>query len=525
MAEREEVGRMRALAVAAALLIAGSARAQVAVTTYHNDAARTGQNLQETALTPASVATGGFRKKFHYHVDGYVYGQPLYLPGVTIPEKGVHDVVYVVTEHDSVYAFDAHTNAGPNHQPLWKMVADRRAGVRPVPSRDTGCDDLVPEIGITSTPVIDQTTGTIYVVTKTKEHGAYFHRLHALDVGSGAEKFGGPVTIEATVPGTGDGSSGGVLAFDPLRQHQRAGLLLANGTVYIGWASHCTVGPYHGWVMGYDAATLAQVAVFNTTPDGQRGGVWMGGGGPAADASGNVYLATGNGTFDAGTGGKDYGDTILKLDATLGVVDWFTPYNQILLDLGDGDLGSGGTMLLPAQPGPHPDLLLQASKAGKIYLVDRDAMGHFNASDDSQIVQSLSGALGGYAFDTPAYWNGRVYYNAQDSDLRAFTLADGLLVTPPESQSGQIFGPKGATPSISANGDADAVVWAIERTGSKAHAILHAYDALDLGTDLWNSERNHHDRPGRGVKFAVPTVADGTVFVGAVKRLTVYGLP
>src|SRR5262249_20447924 len=318
----------------------------VSVSTYHNDNARLGLNAQEKQLTLANVNPNQFGKLFSQPVDGFVYAQPLYLPNVNIPGKGIHNVVYVATEHDSVYAFDADGNGGINGHPLWaSKFVDPAAGILTVLSQDVHCRDIYPEIGITGTPVIDTASATLYLVTKEKHNGHLFvQRLHALDVSTGTEKFGGPVDINATVPGTSDGSSGGQVAFDPLRNNQRPGLLLSNGYVYISWASHCDNGPYHGWVMAYDAHSLTQVAVWNATANGGLGGVWQAGGAPAADATGIVFLATGNGTFDADTGGLDFGDSLLKLGLPAGgqlpVLDYFTPADQADMNAQDADLGS-----------------------------------------------------------------------------------------------------------------------------------------------------------------------------------------
>ncbi len=504
------------------------AAAQVDVLTYHNDLARTGQNLLETALTPATVSPATFGRVFTRVVDGFVYAQPLIVTGLAIPGKGTHDVVFVATENDTVYAFDA---TGTLKRSLWKRrLTVTRTGGRAVKSKEVGCDDLVPKIGVTSTPVIDRASGTLYVVAKTKERGAgnFVQRLHALDLATGAEKLGGPVVISASVPGSGDGSENGLIAFDPLRQHQRSSLALVNGVVYISSAAHCDIGPYHGWILGYDAATLGQVSAFVTTPAGGLGGVWQSGGAPAADDAGNLYVETGNGTFDAQNGGNDYGDTLLKLSTTSGlsVADYFTPFNEDALNAVDNDFGSGAPLLLPDQPGLHPHLAVACGKEGTIYVVDRDDMGHFHAGDDSQIVQSLPSAIGG-TWSVPAYWNDTVYYSGSDDVLKAFALSGGLLSTTPVAQSSDGFGFPGATPSISANGSSDGIVWTLQTDGfaDGNPAVLHAYAAADVSQSLYASNQNgRHDVLGKAVKFAVPTVANGKVYVGAQKRLAVYGL-
>ncbi|MGA2133348.1 MAG: pyrrolo-quinoline quinone [Bryobacteraceae bacterium] len=507
--------------------------AQVSVTTYHNDIERSGLNAHETVLNPANVNASSFGRRFVQPVDGYIYAQPLYVPSVGFA-GGTHNVVYVATEHDSVYAFDADNNSGANAQPLWHVSFIDPPDVTTVNSTtDAGCGDLVPEIGITGTPVIDPTTGTLYVVANTKEGTHYFQRLHALDITTGAEKFGGPVVIRGTVNGNGDGSSGGQVSFDPLKQNQRPGLLLRNGALYIMSASHCDIGPYHAWVFAYSASTLQLGAIWVSTPNGSDGGVWQGGGAPAAD-SGGIYFATGNGTFDVDKGGNDWGDTIIKLGAPSGgrmpVLTSFTPFNQDVMADDDVDLGSGGAMLLPDLPAgsPHPHLLVQSGKFGNIYLVDRDSMGGYNSSTDD-IVQELDGANGGI-WGMPAYWNNNVYYGGQYDNLKAFSFnagGSGLLSTSATSYSPESFAFPGVTPSVSSNGTSNAIVWAVETDayGSEGSAILYAYDATNLANELYNSTQNgSRDTPGPAVKFSAVTIARGKVYVPTATQLAVYGL-
>ncbi len=523
-----------AAAVLALVLRGGTADADWL--TYRSDNLRTGLDGAETVLNTSDVNVNSFGKLFEHAVDGYVYAQPLVLSGVSIPGNGVHDVLFVATEHDSVYAFDADDASGGNANPLWQVsFIDPANNVRTVSSSEVSCGDLVPEIGITSTPVIDPATGTIYVEAKTSEgpvgSPTYVQRLHALDVATGAEKFGGPVVIDAVVDGTGDGNDGnGHVPFNSLRQMNRSGLLLSNGVVYLGFASHCDIGPYHGWVLGYDAASLAQVAVYNTTPDGGLGGVWMAGDGLAADASGNIYYSTGNGTYDLSTPHPNYGDSVQKLSGAGGtpipVLDYFTPYNQDVLNQNDWDLGSGGVLLLPDQPGTYPHLLVTAGKEGKIYLIDRDDMGQYNPNAD-QCLQTLPGAIGGGAGDgswtTPAYFGGAVYYGASDDVLKAFSLSNGLLSTSPATESAEAFAWPGASPVVSANGSTEGIVWALQKASP---AVLHAYDASDLAIELYNSNQaaSGRDHPGPGVKFAAPAVANGKVYVGTQGAVDVYGL-
>jgi hypothetical protein len=503
------------------------------VLTYHNDNARDGQNLAETTLTPANVKHPQFKRLFSDAVDGFIYAQPLYVPDVSISGRGTHNVVFVATENDSVYAFDAETAESP----LWHTsFIDPSAGITTMPSSDAKCPANGPQFGITATPVIDAASGTIYVVANTKENGKYFQRLHALDISTGTEKFGGPVTLEASVRGTGEGGTGGVISFDPLQQHIRPGLLLANGLVYITSASHCDHDPWHGWVLAYNATSLARVAVLNTTPDAGRGGIWMSGGGPAADSDGNIFLATGNGTFDVNSGGVDYGDSYLKLNGTsLAVSDYFTPFNQATLNGLDLDLGSGGVLILPAQPGPHPDLLVGAGKGETIYLVNRDDMGRFGPSGDMvvQEIRNGAGASGcsaataaGCVFDTAAYWQGKVYFAGHNDALKAFQLKNGLLGTTPVSKSTATFGIFGAVPAISANGATNGIVWVLDTSAlPNGQAVLRAYNANNLSTELYDSNQaGTADQPGGAVRFSVPTIANGKVYVGTHTQLSVYGL-
>jgi hypothetical protein len=497
------------------------------VLTWHNDNARDGLNPNETILTPANVSPTTFGKLFTYPVDGYVYAQPLYMANVPIAGQGIHNVVFVATEHDSVYAFDAD---GLNPTPLWHTsFIDPMHGITTVASGDVNTGDIVPEIGITGTPVINPNNNMLYVVAKTKEmvngNATFVQRLHVLDITTGLESPLGPVVISAQVPGTGDGSAGGMVAFNPLTENQRSALLLSRNIVYIAWASHGDNGPYHGWVMGYNATTLLQVSVFNTTPNGGLGGVWMSGAGPAADANGNIYFATGNGSFDGQNSGSDFGDSILKLSTKRGLnlADYFTPFNQNNLNAGDVDLGSGGVMLLPDQTGTHPHLLVLEGKEGKIYLVDRDNMGKFNAGTDN-VVQVVPGVVNG-TWSTPAYFNGEVYYNGIDDALKALSVSVGLLGTTPLSQATVGFGYPGATPSISSNARANGIVWTLQTDayGSNGPAVLHAYDATDVSHELYNSSLSATDQLGGAVKFSVPTVANGRVFVGTSNSLSIFG--
>jgi len=506
-----------------------------AVVTYHNDNYRSGGNTNETLLTPSNVKVQTFGKRSVFSVQGYVYAQPLYVPGVNI--SGVlHNVLYVVTEHDQAYAFDV--NSG---QQLWQanfLASSGNITISSVSSGDVSCNDMVPEIGITGTPVIDTSTGTLYLVTKTKEYNSqtkqttFYQTLHALDITTGADKVA-PQRITAQTQGTGDGSSGGILTFDPLKEGQRSALLLQKGQVFIAWSSHCDNNPYHGYIMAYDEATLAQNGVFVTSPNGYRGGFWSSGAGPAADAGGAIYHPTGNGDFTANNGGLDYGDTVLRLawsssGKSFSVADYFTPWDQHQLDNNDNDVGSGGVMLLPNQPGTtYPHLLLMAGKKGDIYLISRDNMGHWNPNgNDNQIVQSLPNAVGG-VWGAPAFWNDNIYFGGIGDHLKAFAFdpVAQLISSSPTSSSPQSFGYPGPTPSVSSNGNTNAIVWIAQDDGySSGKAILHAYDATNLSKELYNSSQNSsRDSAGLAAKFTVPTVADGLVFVGTLNEVDMYG--
>jgi hypothetical protein len=515
--------------------LAGYSAAQTSVTTYHNNKQRTGANILETTLTPSNVNSSTFGKLFSQPVDGFVHAQPLYVPNVSIPGKGVHNVIYVATMNDSVYAFDADSKAGSNAKPLWQAsFINTLIGITPIPSVDIACGDLItPKIGIMSTPVIDLVGGTLYVVARTKESGEYVQRLHALDITTGAEKFGGPTVIAATVQGTGTGSVDGLITFDPKIQNQRAALLLQNGLVYIAWGSHCDQGAFHGWLMGYDYKALVPRVVWMTTPNGTDGAIWESGSGPAADTK-SVYIPVANGTFDASTGGNDYGQTLVKLSApnlgVLSVEDYFTPFNGPNLNKGDWDLGSGGAMLLSDQPlGPHLHLLIQGDKRGNIYLVDRDNMGQFNPLNNHQIVQSLPLATKGM-WNSPAWWSNHIYFGGAGDTLKAFALnpVKGLMAPVPTSQTTKTFNYPGTTPSVSANQTSNAILWAVDNSLFKApygNAVLYAYDATNLANELYDSNQNLvRDNPGLAVKFTVPTIANGKVYVGTRNRISVYGL-
>ena len=491
------------------------------VVTQHNDNYRTGAQTSETVLTPANVNSAVFGLLTTYAVDGYVYAQPLYVPSVSVPGLGYRNLVFVATEHDSVYAFDADARS---NAPIWQQsFIDPDHGITTASTPPgSGLDN---ESGITSTPVIDVASGTIYVVAATNDNGTTHHRLHALDIATGADKFGGPVIISATVAGTGDASVNGQITFDAAQHLQRPALLLANGSVYIAFGSYDDRNPYHGWVFQYSASTLAQVAVFNDTPNGSQGGVWMSGGGMSADVSGNVYVSIGNGTTDGQTGGVDWGDAVVKFPASgLTISDYFIPYNYADLQTLDYDLGSGSVMLLPdGQPGPNPNLAIAGRKGGALYLLNRDSLGHFQSGSDSQIVQELNDVTGDLR-SSPAFWNGYVYIGGMNDSMKALQLQNGQLTTSPTSQTVTFFAAPGPpTPAISSNGTSDGIAWALEY--STGNEVLHAYDAADLNTELYNSLlQGTRDFLGMGTKFAVPTIADGKVFVGTAQSLAIFGL-
>ena len=500
--------------------------------TYHFDNSRTGLNPKETILTTANVNSTKFGKLNLLSLDGLVDAEPLYLSAVTINGQ-THNVLYVVTEHDSVYAFDA-----DNGTQLWKVSA---MGSGETTSDDHGCGQITPEIGITATPVIDRrqgANGTIFVVAMTKDSGgAYHQRLHALDVTTGAETSGSPTEITGTYPGTGDNSSGGNVVFDPAKYAERAGLLLTNSTLYLAWTSHCDARPYTGWVMAYGESSLKQTAILNMTPNGNEGSVWMAGDGLAADSVGNIYFLDANGTLDAKdtvTGfpvNNDYGNAMIKLstaNGSLTVDDFFETYNSINESDNDVDLGSGGSLLLPDlfdSKGTVHHLIVGAGKDSNIYVGDRDNLGKYNSANNNALYQELTDALPNGAWSMPAYFNDTVYYGGVSDNLKAFTITNAMLGTTPSSKSATTFGYPGATPSVSANGTSDGIVWALESSTGKT-AVLHAYDATDLTKELYNSTQaaGNRDGFGTGNKFITPMIINGKVYVGTPSGVAIFGL-
>ncbi len=509
----------------------------VGVLTGRADNGRTGQNTNETMLTPANVNSNSFGRIFSYTVDGCVLGQPLIMPNVTIPGQGAHNVAFVATMHDSVYAFDADSNAGPNAAPLWQVsFINPSAGITTMQSAtdlqaSSSPGFYGPEVGISGTPVIDVLTGTLYVEAKTKEVTGnltnFVHRVHALDVTTGAEKFGGPVVVSGTVSGIGDGFTGnGTLDFNSYKHMNRPALLLMNGILCVSFTGHQDFPPYHGWVFTYDAYTLQPLGVYNTTPNGAAGGIWQATSGPAGDAAGNIYFESGNGSFDATHG--NMGDAVVKLSTAggLNLADYFAPASQLNLNLQDLDIGSAGVMLLPDAAGSanHPHLMVAGSKTGVFWLLDRDNLGQFNAGGDTQIVQEISGATGGM-WVTPAYFNGQIYYSATGDYVKGFAISNAVINTTPLSQSTATIGYPGQSLMVSANGVANGIVWGLQTSGAQSSpAVLHAYNATNLAVELYNSSQNaSRDNPGNAVRYTMPTIANGKVYVGTVSSLSVFG--
>jgi hypothetical protein len=501
----------------------------VQVLTYHDDNTREGQNTQETVLTPTNVTSSTFGKVGFYSADGKVDAEPLYLPGVMIGGAS-HNVLYVVTEHDSAYAFDADSGTV-----LWHVST---LGTGETTSDDRGCGQVTPEIGMTSTPVIDPKAGahgTVYMVAASKDSsGNYHQRLHALDLTTGAEQTGSPVTIQATYPSMGPESSNGQVVFDPKQYNERAGLLLLNAVVYLGWSSHCDYEPYTGWLMGYNESSLAQTSVLNLTPNGSEGSIWQSGAGLAADSSGNIYFLDANGSFGTTLNASgqpangDYGNAFMKVSTTgnkLAAADYFTMSNTVAESNADEDLGSGGAMLLPDETdasGTVRHLAVGAGKDANIYVVDRDNMGKFNSGGNT-IYQELGGALSGQEFGMPAYWNNTVYYGGVSDSIRAYPISQAKLATSPSSKTTHQFPYPGATPSVSSNGTSNGIVWAVDNSNP---AALYAYDATNLTHELYDSNQAaaSRDQFGPGNKYITPMIVNGKVYVGTTNGVAVFGL-
>ena len=482
------------------------------------------------ALSPANVNQATFGKLGEFAVDGLVDAQPLLLSGLAVPGKGNKNVLYAVTEHDSIYAFDVDSIGFTGASVLWQATALLSGETT---SDNRGCGQVTPEIGITSTPVIDRSRNAIYLIAMSKDSkGNYYQRLHALDLTSGKELFGGPVAIQATFPGTGDNSSNGNLVFDPKQYKERPALLQVGGTLYTMWSSHCDFRPYTSWIMAYSADTLAQTSVLNLVPNGSAGAIWMAGTAPAADASGNIYTILGNGDFDTTLDAQgfpsnsDCGNCYVKITSTppLTLLDYFTPLNTVSESSGDVDFGSGGPLLLPDVvdgTGKARHLAVGSGKDANIYVLDRDNMGKFNGGAD-KIYQLIAGQLSGGVYSKPSYFNGTVYYGAVNDTIKAFPITNGLLATSPSSHSAHSFAYPGATPSISASGTANGIVWVVE---NGAPAVLHAYDASNLSSELYNSSQAANGRDQfSSNKFITPVVANGRVYVGTSKSVAVFGL-
>jgi hypothetical protein len=497
------------------------------VTTYHNDLSRDGVNAQEYALTTSNVTTSTFGKLFSCTADGAIYAQPLWVANVSIG-GGTHNVIVAATMHDSVYVFDADANPCVTYWNMNLIPAGETYGSY----ADVGSADIYPDIGILGTPVVDPASSTVYVVTKTKNSGTttYHQRVHALSLINGSEKFSGPVDITSaiTVPGAGDDSSGGNVAFNVLTENQRPGLALVNGVVYVSWASHGDNDPYHGWIIGFTAGNLAQAPVlFNDSPNGGQGGIWMSGGAPSADSANNLYVISGNGSFDGVT---DFGMSFMKLGTSGGitVADFFSPLNESSLSAGDQDFGSGGAAILVDQPGgPVPHLVIGGGKDQNLFLLNRDGMGGFSSSTNN-VVQTVP--FGNGIFATAAFWQNTLYL-AGSSTLKAFAFnaGSGQFNLTPSSQSTATYGFPGCSPSVSSSGTTNGIVWAMStnafgtsngtvNSGGAAAGptILHAYDATNLNSELWNSTQasGGRDTAGNAVKFTLPTVANGKVYIG-----------
>jgi hypothetical protein len=531
----------------AAVLLAASPVLATDVLTFHNNPARTGLNDHETTLTPANVNQDTFGLLFNLPVDGKVDAQPLYVSSVPIRGVGRKNIVVVATEHDSVYTFDADSGGAPYwHVSL--LVGNE------VPSDNRGCDQVTPEIGITATPVIIRESGnpgTVYLVAMSKstekKTTVYHQRLHALSLTDGSEMTGSPVEVEASFLGKGPGNNGGRhVIFNPANYKERAALLLHNNIVYTAWASHCDIAPYTGWIIGYHVHSLARVRVLDVDPngepespflpDGSGNSFWGSGAGLSVDNNGYLYGLTANGPFGEPSPNGfpkngDYGDTFLKLSSqNFNVVDYFTPYDQAQEAATDTDLGSGGTLILPnmtTASGEMVHLAVGAGKDGNIYVVDRNRMGKINlkTSDNSNIYQEVQNALGGAIFGSPAYFNGYLFYGAVNATLKRFTFHDGLLSTSATSATTNSFGYPGTTPSISSAGTDSGIVWAYENASS-GNAVLHAYNAVDLTQEIYNSTQaaNNRDTFGAGNEFIVPTICNGRVFVASTNSVGVFGL-
>jgi hypothetical protein len=514
--------RIARLAVVSFLFSFGLAVAwgQNDVLTQHNDNTRAGLNANETRLTPSNVTTTTFGKLFTHSVDGIIVGQPLYASNVLMNDGQTHNVVYVATQHNTVYAFDADNTQGGNASPLWSASLNNGGTTDPI--ADFGCTGThYTEIGIMGTPVIDPGKTTLYVVAKTLTGTVRNFSLHALDITTGSERLGGPVIITGSAP-----SSNGSGTFNPIYQMQRPALLLQNSVVYIAFGGNgCDQYAYNGWMFAYNSQTLQQESAFLVTPNGSRGSIWQGGSGPAVDASGNIYVAIANGDYDGPNGQSDYGDSILKMGwngNTFGVLDFFTPFNQQQLAQQDLDLGSSGPLVLPDQPGLYPHELIAGGKQGTVYLINRDNEGQFNANTDN-VIQSVPGAVASELAGVPSYWNGNVYVGGDVDYIKQFSLVNGLLTQQPVSQTTVLFGGAGpASTSVTSNGNTSGILWAIRHT----NPALFAFDATNIAHEFYDSTQalQARDKMVPVTRFVTPTISNGKVFVGGTAALEVYGL-
>ena len=545
----ERFVRLLVLVVASPCFLVAALSAQiptaVPVLTWRYDLTHSGQNTSETALTPTNVNPDTFGKLFSLSVDSTTYAQPLYVPGLKMSDGETHNVLFVATSNDSVYAFDADSNGGTNAQPIWKislLTADHGAGAgaAAVPWQDTGSPDVAPTVGITGTPTIDPATNTMYLVANTKENGTYFSRLHAIDIVTGAERPNSPANITATVAGTGNGSSGGQLAFSPLWENQRTALDLYNGYVYFGYGAHGDNGPWHGWLFAYNASTLAQSAVLCLSPNGSGAGLWASGAGLPIDndaAGGRMFVVTGNGThstyppFDLNT---EFGESVVNLslaNGSLTPTDAFTPFNYQILNDHDWDLGSGGILMIPDQQGTHPHVLVVAGKEGRIIVLNRDNLGGYaaGASSNTNALQDISTAIPqakGF-WSTPAYWNGNVYLWAENNVPMLFKMNTGVMETDPDSKSDITSAFPDPSFSISSNGTQNGVAWAVrsDQFNTNGAAVLYAWDANDLTKTIYESDSNAtRDAAGAANKFSIPLVTNGKVYVAENGEVDVYGL-
>jgi hypothetical protein len=521
---------------------------------WKGDSSTAGLYSNETTLTPTSVNVSQFGKLGSFQADGIVMAQPLYVSGLDTGAAGTHNVVILATEHASVYAIDADN---PGAGTLWERhYVDPTNGITTMPDSFGGRTTLGGEVGITGTPYIDATTGTLYFVTTLARNGVPEQWLRALDVRTGKDSGPGSMQVQTSVAGDGRGSVNGQIAFDPSNQNQRVALTKVSGAIIVAWGSFSDWGVYHGWLMAFDPATLKLLAVFNPTPQfqsvdsasgpsdyGGGGAFWQGGAAPAVDASGNIYINAADGSFNADQGGNNYGDTMLKLrlnGSSFQVVDWFTPSDAACIDLHDLELGSGGVALLPTDFTNGSKLAVTYSKEGRLFVVNTDTMGQFNAGGDSQIPQEFmvgdetcsDAIIGDVAegpdwnrlYGTPSYWNGNLYAAPSNMSLKQYQFGNGLLNPTPTATSPSTYGLRGANTVVSANGNQNGIVWAYEKSVSGG-GILHAYDATNVSHELWNSNMNSgRDALGQGIGFATPVIAEGRVIVSYEKSVGIFGL-